>query len=589
MFYEYLGEIFRLVKRMDEGAWIISYDHPREPIFISESKEESMTKIAFPAGFLECMEKELTEGQKRREALIYPLITNERCMYDRKERRRVAKEVAVNNRTTIRRIQLLYYRYLAGRPLVEVREVVEKPKTDMEKVFTWAIEEFYYSAKRPTLQTSYDLMILARYVDENGVLKEGSPTWWQFRHFFYKNEYHKRPRREIAREGLSNYQRNQRGLHGSETEWRKRIGAYQMDATQADIYLVSRKDKSAVVGRPHIYMAVDTVTQLIAGVYVGFEDGEEAVIACLCNAAEDKVAFAKRFGIKITAEQWPSRGLPCEIITDKGREFTGKRVMEWVSTFGMDIQTLPPFRPDGKGLVEKSFNLLQDRYLPFLRGKGAIEKDFEERWAVDYRNQAVLDLEEFTKIVIHAVLYLNSSRVLKDCPGLPCEADPVPARLWNWYMEQGRTDIIPTDDEMVYRMGLPRAKVTMSRNGIYYKGLLYVHRYYDRIFENVNRKEMCTIAFDINDVSKIYLIKEKEWIPFELAGSYKQYQGVSERELKEQKKKERERRRELQKTEAEGRLKFIKEVRGILEGKDSSVKGRVNPEIIKRNLEKEAM
>ena len=589
MFYEYMGEIFRLVKRVEDGEWIISYDHPREPRFIPKSENNSMTRIAFPADFLNRMEKESTEGQKRREALIYPLIINEKCIFDRKERRKVAKKVAENNQTTIRRVQLLYYKHLAGRPLVEEREVIERPKTDLERVFSWAIEEFYYSAKRVSLQTAFDLMILERFMDENGVLREDSPTWWQFRHYFYKNGYHRQARKGIAREGLSDYQRNQRGLHGSEMEWRKRIGTYQMDATHADIYLVSRTDKSAVIGRPHIYMAVDTVTQLIAGIYVGFEDGEEAVIACLCNAAEDKVAFCKKHGIEITADQWPSRGLPGEIVADKGREFTGKRVMEWVSTFGMDIQTLPPFRPDGKGLVEKSFDLLQDRYSPFLRGKGAIERDFEERWAVDYRNQAVLNLEEFTRIIIHTVIYLNSSRVLQDSPVLLCEADPVPATLWNWYSEQGKSDMIPVDEKLVYRMGLPRTKVTMSRKGIFYKGLLYGHKYYNRIFENVNGKEKITIAFDPNDVSNIYVRTEKEWVQFELSSSYKRYMGITEDELGALKKAEREKRSELQKAEAEGRLKFIKEVRGILDGKESAVKGRVNPEIIKKNREKEVV
>ena len=53
-----------------------------------------------------------------------------------------------------------------------------------------------------------------------------------------------------------------------------------MDATQADIYLVSRLDRSEVLGRPYIYLAVDTATQLIAGVYVGMDAGEQAYIVC---------------------------------------------------------------------------------------------------------------------------------------------------------------------------------------------------------------------------------------------------------------------------------------------------------------------
>ena len=104
--------------------------------------------------------------------------------------------------------------------------------------------------------------------------------------------------------------------------------------------------------------------------------------------------------------------------------------MELVEKFGIDLQTLPPFRPDDKGLVEKSFDLLQERYKPLLRGKGVIEEDSAERWPTDYRNQAVLDLDEFTRIVIHAVLYLNSCRILQNCPIPASESVPVPSKLW---------------------------------------------------------------------------------------------------------------------------------------------------------------
>lgn len=166
MFYEYLGEIFRLVKRADDGAWFVSYDHPREPRFISELEKKSMRQTAPPASLMKCVEKESTEGQKRREALISPLIFNEKCIFDRKVRRKEAENVAQNNQTTVHRIQLLYYKYLAGRPLVEEREAVERPKTDTERTYAWAIEEFYYSAKKFSLKTVYDLMILALIIRE---------------------------------------------------------------------------------------------------------------------------------------------------------------------------------------------------------------------------------------------------------------------------------------------------------------------------------------------------------------------------------------------------------------------------------------
>ena len=185
-----------------------------------------------------------------------------------------------------------------------------------------------------------------------------------------------------------------------------------MDATQADIYLVSRHDRSKVIGRPYIYLAVDTATQLITGIYVGLECDESAVMLCLANAAQNKVEYCREYGIEIDSSQWPSRGLPHEIITDKGSEFFGSRMQELCQKYGVEIQSLPPFRPDGKGLVEKSFDLIQQRYKPLLRGKGVIEPDAQERWSVDYRSQSVLTLDEFTKIVIHCVLYINSGRNL---------------------------------------------------------------------------------------------------------------------------------------------------------------------------------
>ncbi len=588
MFYEYLGEIFRLLKQEEDGAWFISYDHPREPRFISESEKKSMRQVAPPASFLKCVEKESTEGQKRREALIFPLVINEKCIFDRKERRKEAEKVAQNNQTTVRRIQLLYYKHLAGRPLVEEREVVEKPKTDAEKIFAWAIEEFYYSAKKFSLKTVYDLMILARFMDENGKIQDDCPSWHQFRHFFYDNGYHNKNRNSIARDGLSSYQRNQRPLNGSAMAWRKRIGAYQMDATQADIYLVSKNDKTSVIGRPNIYLAVDTATQLIAGIYVGLESGEQAVLACICNAAENKVNYCKKYGIRISPEEWPSQKLPSEIITDKGTEFIGKRVLELVSKFGIDLQTLPPFRPDGKGLVEKSFDLLQERYKPILRGKGVIEEDSAERWSTDYRSQAVLNLDEFTKIVIHAVLYLNSCRILQNCPVSASVTAPVPSKLWNWYMEQGMCSLIEVDEEQLYRLSLPRTEASVSRKGISFNGLLYVHKYYRRIFEDVKSKSKITIAYDPDNVESIYVITDEEWVRFELSEAHKKYAGVSESELKDQKRADREEMQKFQRIETEGRVKFLKEVQEIVSDKEYVVKGKLKMETIKENRSKEA-
>lgn len=485
----------------------------------------------------------------------------------------------------MKRIQKLYFRHLAGRSLVEERQIPKKTQTQEQKDFTWAVDTFYYSAKKMSLRSAYDLMLLSRYTDQDGHLMENHPSWHSFRHFFYEGGYHAKSRNTIARNGLTDYQRNKRPLFGSAMDWKDKVGAFQMDATQADIYLVSRLDKSAVIGRPNIYMAVDSATQLIAGIYVGLDVGEQAVINCLANAAVDKVEFCSQYGIEIKADEWPNTGLPGEIITDKGKEFIGSRMEELAMKYGIEFESLPPFRPDGKGLVEKSFDLIQERYKPLLRGKGVIEPDAQERWAVDYRSQAVLTLEDFTKVVIHCVLYLNSCRIIQNAQF--GEATPVASELWKWYEEHGQSMVIPVSGETLYQFGLPRKIVTLSRKGINNQGLWYVSAEYRKLLERKKIGDTVQIAYDPENVSSVYLIDGMEYIPFELASYCKQYMGATQTECQIEKDKHKASLKELERLDTEGRIKVLQNIQAIVGQAEYADKDKIDGAVIQTNRRRE--
>ena len=318
MFLESCGEVIRVLCGNEEGNWVISYDNPCTPKFVLRDDLRSMEHIEPPKDFQMRMTQEQTPGQKKRQKLISELLEEESYVWDRTGRNTKIREIAAREKTSERRIRELYFRALAGRALVEERKKAEKEETKEEKDFLWAIDTFYYTAKKFSLRSAYDMLLLSRYTDPDGHLLDVYPSWNTFRHYFYDKNFHKKSRKLIARNGLTDYQRNERPLFGSASAWKEQIGVFQMDATQADIYLVSRLDRSEVLGRPYIYLAVDTATQLIAGVYVGMDAGEQAVINCLSNAAADKVSFCKRYGLDIKKEEWPNTGLPGEIITDKG-------------------------------------------------------------------------------------------------------------------------------------------------------------------------------------------------------------------------------------------------------------------------------
>lgn len=488
-FVEYLGEKYRVLCE-DEvgGAWLIDYNTPGEPVYVSCEIMPMYQRIETPLKYVEQMSGTmLSEAKEKRLALIRPLLNDPDCIRNRSLRRTVAKTIAEKEKTTARRVLRVYYRYLATGVLVDKKEKKQMPKEN----FDWAIRTFYYSAKKFSLKAVYDMMLLERYSDERGVLLEDRPTFDSFRHYFYRKNYHKEPQKIISRDGLTYYLRNMRPMYGSASNWREQVGSYQMDATLADIYLVSRSDRSVVIGRPYVYLAVDTATQLIAGIYVGMDAGEGAVLLCLAQAAEDKVGYCKKFGIEINGNEWPSRGLPYEIVADKGREFFGRRMMELCMRYGIDVQTLPPFRPDQKGLVEKAFDLLQTRYKPYLRGKGVIEPDAGERWAVDYREQAVLDIDEFTKIIIHCILYLNGGRVLR-------KDGETPASRW-LKRSSGLLDI---DVEMLRKVALPRQTAKLTRKGLTINKLTYAPESMEGLYIGSTYE----VAYSEMDMSKVYIV-----------------------------------------------------------------------------------
>ncbi len=488
-FVKRLGAIYRVLIETPAGCWLINCNGPSPPFF--EADLHRYERVPAPESWMS--EQINTPAQEARLQMIQPLLDCDDCISDKSLRYRMAAEVSLLHQTTTRRILRLYYRYLATGHLTQKRT---RQASISNQMIERAIRRYYYGSKRLSLRAAYEMMLLEDYMGPDGQLDSDVPTWAQFRHYYYGHGFHKHPQKVIAREGLTKYQRDHRPAWGSSAGWRAQPGSYQMDATQADIYLVSRKDRSVVVGRPYIYLAVDTATHLIAGVYVGYSCDETAVMACIAQAASDKVEYCARYGIEITQEQWPSVGIPTEIITDQGREFFGPRMGELCKRYGLEVLTLPPFRPDQKGAVEKSIDLLQERYKPMLRGKGVIEDDAQERWATDYRAQAILDLDDFTRVVIHSVLYLNSGRLIDG---------KTPAERWTELSPR----LMEVDLQELHIQTLPRDTAKLTRKGLRINRMWYAPDDAD----GLTIGDSYTIAYDPADLRRIHIILAERICP----------------------------------------------------------------------------
>ena len=555
MFVRISGARFRVLRQDAGGAWVIAYDEYQMPVYINRDELECAERITAPEEYVRNRERPMSAAQQQRYDMLRPALDDARCITDEAHRAEVFAAIAREHNTTVRRLRRLYHAYLARGSLTKSkpREIIRR--TDFEA----AIRKYYFSAKRNSLRTAYELFILENYTNK-GVLADEIPSWSSFRLYYFRH-FRGDPQKEIAREGLTAYQRNNRPLYGSAMQYRESVGCYQVDETQGDIYLVSKWDRSKVIGRPNVYLAIDTASGLIAGVYVGLDAGETALMACIANAAGDKAAYCAAYGIDLSPADWPSRGLPSEIISDRGGEFVGDRINELCICYGIDRQALPPFRAEEKPLVERAMDLIQDSYKSMLRGRGVIGDDVGERWATDYRQQAILTLDEYTAIVIHTIIALNKGRVLTDIGHLPVDAPNTPAALWKWLVDQGKSTLLDVDADELYRRALPRTSGKITRKGIVWNGLRYLPEHGAELTVG----EKVEYAYDAQDTSRIYVVgRDKHLIPCTLAPSSSRYDGYDMADVAVMRREELEREKAARQTELEARVAMRSEIERII-------------------------
>ena len=113
---------------------------------------------------------------------------------------------------------------------------------------------------------------------------------------------------------------------------------------------------------------------------------------------------------EIIADQWPTVGIPDAILADRG-ELLGHQIESLEKAFGVRIENTPPYRGDAKGIVERYFRTLQAEFKPFAPGVVTGTR-VRKRGGKDYRLDATLTLDDFTRIMLASILHRNQYAVL---------------------------------------------------------------------------------------------------------------------------------------------------------------------------------
>lgn len=542
------GEHVRVLLCREEQSYVVSCQHFRMPYPVASDLLAELQPVPAETYSVFVLDEDITnrqrEGRNRKLDLIAPLL-EDACIYDKSHRNEVVRQIAAEHGIARRTVLQYLWRYWvyqsknallpAERPAPEQHEL-----TVDEKAIRWALNKYYYTPQRQSLQTAYKMMLRAKYCDAHGTLKPEYPTFWQFRYFFRKN---RDPISEtISRQGLKAYQRNHRPFTGSVCDYAHTIGVYMTDATVADIYIVSRLSRKPI-GRPVIYTMVDAYSRLITGVYVGLEGGQYALRLLLQNTFTDKVSFCHQHGIDIDPQDWPSHHLPTKIMTDRGSEFVAGTLENLCESYHIEIENLPAYRPDLKGVVEKLFDLVQSAYKPLLKGKGVIESDTQERGAPDYRRQGTLDLEQFTAVVLRCVLFYNSKSVQTGFTRTPAMIEtntpPLAASIWSFCEAQDDCPVKEaTDKKLLYTL-LPRAEGKITQRGLEIFGLRFSNCTFKKRFVSagLGGRKTVQIAYAPECMDTVWLYENGTYSAFDLA--QKAYFGKSLAEIADAQQQER--------------------------------------------------
>ncbi|SHK59960.1 Mu transposase C-terminal domain-containing protein [Alicyclobacillus tolerans] len=393
---------------------------------------------------------------------------------------------------------------------------------ETKRVFRVALNRFYYG-QGLSLVRSYELMRREYYSvegrgDEGTEKKElkssaKTPTLGQFKYYFYKERDWKR---EVsARQGKKNYLQSHRPLVGDGTSQAFGPGSiFQIDATIADVYLVSRYNRNWVIGRPVVYGIVDTFSRMVCGLYVGLEGPSWiGAMMALANTVQNKVEFCKEYGIEIAEEDFPVHHLPEALLADQG-EISSRLAEPMIKNLNIKVMTTPSYRPELKSIVERFFKILNGYVKPIL--PGGIQPDFRERGSHDYRLDATLDLYQFTQIMIRAVLHHNSTWMnsyQRDPLMIEDGVEPIPLKLWNWGIKNraGKLRSIPEDLMRLHLM--PTSTANITARGIRFKGMFFSSEkaLRERWFEkarNDGRSVKVTVSYDPRNLNYIYIPRD---------------------------------------------------------------------------------
>ena len=418
----------------------------------------------------------------RREEAIRALLSRHPDRLKRQAVEGVAWELGLSRATLYR----LIARYRAARTVEALIErPLGRPKGSLhaEPVRDALIQQFlereYLKPTRPPLQRV--VTHIATACRQQGL---PAPTWRTVKARLLRID----ERMRATRRGETGLVRARIATPGAHQVTRP-LQVVQVDHTQVDVIIVDQASRETA-GRPWITLAIDVMTRMVTGFYLGIESPSRTSIGlCLLHAVYDKTAWLAERGIDAP---WPTGGLPDALHVDNGADFRSRAFQRACRNHGIQIRWRPVGEPHFGGHIERLIGTTMGAVHMLPGSTFSNPADRGDYQSASAARMTLRDLERWIAWEIAGNYHQRVHSALNRPP------------IAVWREHEDKLGLrLPVDRLQFWISFLPDDERNLRRDGIHFCNIRY---WSDALAADVGHsKEKLLIKFDPRDLSRIFV------------------------------------------------------------------------------------
>ncbi|KQX56861.1 MULTISPECIES: Mu transposase C-terminal domain-containing protein [unclassified Paenibacillus] len=301
-----------------------------------------------------------------------------------------------------------------------------------------------------------------------------------------------------------------------------RLDIVQIDHTQLDMQVIDDAT-GLVIDRPWITLGICVHSRMPWCFYLSHEGPSSNVVR---KAIQHGVFVKNTVGDYGTDLEWEAFGIPNIIYVDNGMDFKSTDIKRLVNeTLESEIMHRPVKTPHYGSVIERLFGTINTELIHNILG--TTKSNIFKKGDLEPEKDAVLTLDQLRKILIH---YLTDIYQIRPHRGLGNNISPV-AKYRESVNEVGYPEWIFPGDEEKYKIDFMLTKhKPYTRDGVRWDNKIYKSKECEDIIGSKEKKY--TVKYDLDDISKIYLLhpKKNEFIvlfcetpPYETIAGVNQY------------------------------------------------------------------